>query len=217
MWELGQCQRSFLWSEAKRVAVTKGWISSTEASALLYLNPEYSQVKLWQLITGRKKHRPKYGPGIDWGNKYEEEAIESAKSRIVLPEGCEWTRPGTVYDPWSTFCCSPDQFGGKTGLEVKCRYSKKVPEEPQECEWHHIIQCFVCIHVMGTESWHLYYYDPKKPETSTLWIIYKDQDVWDTMKKSAAILKLRGPKRKTWVEQERINWIKKRLLPTKLN
>lgn len=192
MWAVGLKQKSSLWERVKRVSEKKEWISSSQAASVLYMHKYQSKQKLWRILKGKEQRIAQdWNPAIEHGNKWEETAIREAKR--YLPEA-SWVRPGIVFDPFSSFCCSPDAVGivkrdsSLFGLEVKCPFSREVPKTLDQVDRAHIIQSFVCCMIMGATHWYLFYYDPRDKEARSLWKIMASEEAWTLLKEQAELM-----------------------------
>lgn len=193
MWAVGLKQRSLLWEKVKEQSEKERWISSSNAASVLYMHKYQSKQKLWRILHGlERRQRQDWNPAIEHGNKWEWAAIKEAKKWLPEVEEedgtpLQWVRPGIVFDPFSPFCCSPDAVAllvaSLFGLEVKCPYSKGVPKRVEDVDMAHVLQCFVCMHIMGATHWYLFYFDPyNRREGSSLWKVFRSQKLWDFLK-----------------------------------
>jgi hypothetical protein len=193
MWAVGMKQRSHLWGAIKQISEKKLWISSSQAASLLYLSKYQSKQKLWRILHGKEKRvLLDWNQAIHHGNMWEYQGIEEAKR--YLPDYFVWTRPGIIFDPYSHFCASPDAYGidpvtmESIGIEVKCPYSRKLPETIEEVDLAHVIQSFVCLMITRAKEWNLFYFNPFDHKENSLWKILPSEKLWNILKNEAAIL-----------------------------
>ncbi len=162
------------------------WISSTEASALLFASHYGSRRALWDKKVRRTKRKFHNNPAILHGQKFEELALEKGKKLVedYRSENIEWKRPSMVKDPWSVFSCSPDQLAKDFGLEVKAPWRRALPEKKEDILNDYLLQCFVCAHVCKVAFWYLYYVDVNvEPHAQVLFRVNSNNEIWEELKK----------------------------------
>lgn len=150
----------------------KNWVTASESSAALHLNPYLSRRSLWQQKLGRIDRVNYEGPAIEWGKDGEEECIEMLRRQFP---SSQFYQPGTVLsvDPEIRLSCSPDQVELDQnyqfrGWEIKTPFRRPIPLSPDQVYPEHRIQCLanaLCFQGRGAElRWTLYYHDRLKPD-----------------------------------------------------
>lgn len=194
MWTAGLVQRTRSWIRVKTIAEDSGWISSSQASSVIHMNNYQSKTKLWRIMKKKENRaRPFNQIAIDYGNFWEDAALRFAKKHIHWHSSITWVKPGMIFDPFSPFCCSPDALGYPdqpetaegpypVGIEVKCPYSRSIPQKNEDVSRAHVVQAFVCMMITRASLWYLVYFNPEKIEESTIWRLQPSQKFWDWMK-----------------------------------
>ena len=112
-------------------------------------------------------------PAMDYGNANEDIARKDfeAEHQVEVQQHGFFVHPEYPY-----IGCSPDGTYEKDGveylLEIKCPYSGKIPEKPDQ---HYIDQVQLCMVVMELNSCALYYWTP---ELAVVHWIDRDRDWW---------------------------------------
>lgn len=157
-------------------------ISASEFGALFGVSPYLSKKAIWKKLKG-KPQKDKYPTeATKHGKNKEAEARDlfwrvyhdHFPSRLMYP----MIETGTGFlqsDP--RFCASPDGLFKwipeknwkhpdvfdsfaiiKEGLEIKCPFSKELP---QQLDWNHchfLLQCVLGMEVFNVDKWHLFFY-----------------------------------------------------------
>jgi putative phage-type endonuclease len=154
-------------------------ISASEFGALFGVSPYTSRKAIWKILNGIKDRKDKFPTeATKHGKNKEAEARElfwrvykdhyPSRSITPLDEG-----KGTGFlhsDP--RFCASPDavfRFGFapeqmtiKEGLEIKCPFSKELPDKLDWTHCHYLLQCVLGMEVFDVKKWHLFFYKDGK-------------------------------------------------------
>jgi putative phage-type endonuclease len=152
-------------------------ISASEFGALFGVSPYTSRKAIWKKLKGVKPKDKYPTQATLHGKKNEGEARElfwrvyqfHYPSRAMSP----MIETGTGFlqsDP--RFCASPDglfRFGFnadsmtiKEGLEIKCPFSRELPEKLDWTHCHYLLQCVLGMEVFNVNKWHLFFYKGDK-------------------------------------------------------
>ena len=144
-------QGSAEWHELRR-----GKFTATDAWNLLN-NPRAAKVSYLERLLDKVSFAG------NEATRYGQEAEELAADDYALKHGVTLHRAGfVVNDDFPLLGCSPDRlahmYGGEGVLEIKCPYSKALPEEPDP---KHLMQVIFQLGVCDLRFGHLLYWSPE--------------------------------------------------------
>jgi putative phage-type endonuclease len=154
-------------------------ISASEFGALFGVSPYISRKAIWKKLRGIKPKDKYPTEATKHGKNKEGEARDlfwrvykdHFPSRVMHP----MVETGTGFlqsDP--RFCASPDGLFKwmhnttiltdlvKEGLEIKCPFSRELPEKLDWNHCHYLLQCVLGMEVFDVNKWHLFFFKDGK-------------------------------------------------------
>lgn len=165
MFSLRMDQNSLIWHALRSLNIRR--VSSSELAPVFHMGKFKSKRQLFLDKKGKGKPSNFSSQATEHGRTWEQVPIRMFMDEVFPEERWEYRQPGTVLDPHTPLCCSPDMmfFHRKLnlvhGLEVKCPYSTALPLKKEDIINQYLFQCFACLMITGADSWFLCYYDAK--------------------------------------------------------
>lgn len=151
-------------------------ISASEFGALFGVSPYMSRKAIWKKLKGVKPKEKQPTEATQHGKKHEAQARELFwrvyRDHYPTRQMSPMVETGTGFlqsDP--RFCASPDglfRFGFRTdqtikeGLEIKCPFSRELPQKLDWNHCHYLLQCVLGMEVFQVNKWHLFFYKDGK-------------------------------------------------------